>query len=600
MYARIQRAFAHRHAVTFTFLAAMLLGGVSIVSGLAADDHIHQLIVSGSRALPGIASDRLDLFRFATPTTTPILMNDGVFPWWADPNVNFGFWRPLTSWLHLVDHTLWGPAPVPAHVHTMLWHAIGLLGLWWLYRSLLVPRWVAVLALFIYALDDARGGPLTWIANRHAVIGTTLSVWALWAFHRARAPLEHDTSRAIVGFDMLALSLFALALLASQGSASTCGYLFAHALFLQRDAWSKRLLRLLPYAGSVLAWALYARALDYGVNGSDVYFDPLTQPRLFLGALLQRGPILWLAQLAAPWSEVWNLLPLYAPWLMPVLLVVAVVLIGLWSYALSPIWRAHASTRFFAVGAMISTVPAAAAFPADRLLTWVAIGASALIAQLLARMTEAPSTAPTARTRITALLALSAVTFHLVLAPLLLPGRAIGTLSTRRSLDLADNSIPQTRDITDKTVVIVNPPSDAYVGYIPFRRAADQVPRPACIRWLATGITDVTVERVDERTLRVQQDNGYLQAMSEQLLRSPRTPFLRGQRIALHDFTVEITRVMPDGRPLEVTVRFDHPLEDARYLWLKWQGKGYVPFSLPAVGERVVVPHFDPFDVAFG
>ena len=88
--------------------------------------------------------------------------------------------------------------------------------------------------------------------------------------------------------------------------------------------------------------------------------------------------------------------------------------------------------------------------------------------------------------------------------------------------------------------------------------------------------------------------------MSEQLLRSPRTPFARGQIIALHDFTVEITRLMRDGRPLEVLVRFGHPLEDPRYLWLMWKDKGYVPFRLPAIGERVVVPHFDPVQVALG
>lgn len=597
MYARIKRAFSHPRALHITLLAALLLGGVSITSGLAADDHIHQLIVSGSRDIRGVARDHFDLFRFATPITTPMLMNDGVFPWWADPNVNFGFWRPLTSRLHYVDHVLFGDNAVLAHVHTMLWYALGLWGLWLLYRSLITPRWIAVLALFVYALDDARGGPLTWIANRHAVIGTTLSIWSLWFFHRARTHHTETPDASHAHLDVIAWLFFAFALLASQGSASTCGYLFAYALYLEHGALLKRFARLVPYALAVVAWAFTSRSLGYGVHGSDVYFDPLTQPVLFARALLERGPILWLAQLAAPWSEIWNLLPLFAPWLMPVLFALALIAMAAWSYVLAPLWRSEPVTRFLVVGALISTIPAAAAFPADRLLSWVAIGASGLIALFFGRFVDDVNAN---QSRVAKLVAFSVVAFHLVLAPLLLPGRAIGTKSTRLSLDLADNSVPQTPDIIDKTVVIVNPPSDAYVGYIPFRRAADHVPRPASIRWLATGLTDVTVERIDAQTLRVQQTGGYLQAMSEQLLRSPRTPFVVGQRIELTDFTVEVTKLMPDGRPLEVLIRLGHPLEDRRYLWLMWKDKGYVPFPLPAVGERVMVPHFDPLQVAFG
>lgn len=596
---RIQRAFSHPRSVVITILASMVLGGVSLGSGLAADDHIHQLIVSGSREVRGVSEDRVDLFRFATPETTPTLMNDGLFPWWANPEVNFSFWRPLTSWLHLVDHIALGDAPVLMHAHTMLWHLLLLVGLWQLYRALITPRWVAVLALFVYALDDARGGPLTWIANRHAVIGTALSVWSLWAFHRART--EAMTAPQRFATDTASWVLFALGLFASQGTVSVCGYLFAHALFLQRDAWTRRLTRLVPYALAVFAWGITSRSLGYGVHGSGVYVDPLGEPLRFVGALLERAPVLWLGQLAAPWSEVWNVLPLYAPWLMPIVMVSALVVIGVWTFVLVPVWRRDASARVFAVGAVLATIPAAAAFPADRLLTWIGIGASALIAQFLADAwsTTATST-PSLRSFTIRAVAFSAVALHLVLAPLLLPGRAVGARSTRNSLDLADNSISQSADVRDKTVVVINPPSDAHLGYLPYRRAVDHVPRPARIRWLATGVSEVTIERIDDRTLRVEQAGGFLQAMSERLLRAPSDPMAVGQRVTLDDFEVEILRVTADGRPLTVLVHFGRPLEDPRYQWLMWKDAGLVPFPIPPIGGRVVVPPFDPLRVAFG
>jgi len=595
---RIQRAFSHPRSAVITILAAMVLGGVSLGSGLAADDHIHQLIVSGSHAVKGVSEDRVDLFRFATPETTPTLMNDGLFPWWANPEVNFSFWRPLTSWLHLVDHVALKDAPVLMHAHTMLWHLIGLIGLWLLYRSLLTPRWVAVLALFVYALDDARGGPMTWIANRHAVIGTALSVWSLWAFHRART--EAMTPARQLATDTASCVLFVLGLLASQGTVSMAGYFFAHALFLQHDNWPRRLTRLAPYALAVLAWGFTSRALGYGVHGSGVYVDPLGEPLRFVGVLLERAPVLWLGQLAAPWSEVWNVLPLYAPWLMPVVMVSALVVIAVWIFVLAPVWRRDASTRVFAVGAALATIPATAAFPADRLLTWVGIGASALIAQFLADAWSTTTPTRSLRSLTTRAVAFSAVALHLVLAPLLLPGRAVGARSTRNSLDLADNSISQSADIQDKTVVVINPPSDAHLGYLPYRRAVDQVPRPACIRWLATGVSEVTLERIDDRTLRVEQAGGFLQAMSERLLRAPGDPMVVGQRVTLDDFEVEIVRVTKDGRPLTVLVHFGHPLEDPRYQWLMWKDAGLVPFPIPPIGGRVVVPPFDPVRVAFG
>jgi hypothetical protein len=595
MYARVQAAFSHPKATWLTVLLSLVLGGVSVVSGLAADDHVHQLVVSGSHALRGVAADRLDVFRFATPETTPILMNDGVFPWWADPQLNFGFWRPLSSLSHLVDHLLWPSSPGWMHVHTLFWHALGLWGLWALYRRLLGPSWVAVLALFLYGLDDARGGPLTWVANRHAVLGATLSIATLLCHHRAR---EASARRVALSFDGLALALFGLALLASQGSVSACGYLFAHACFLERDALPRRFARLLPYALAVVVWAVVSRSLGYGIHGSDVYADPLGDPLWFARLFLERGPILWLAQLAAPWSEVWNLLPLFAPWLMPLLFALALAVLAAWGKVLAPLWRTDPTTRFFVVGAALSTLPAAAAWPADRLLGWVAIGASGFVAQFFGRFVEVRR--QTTTSRLESLLALSVLVLHLGLGPLLLPGRAVGTLSTRRTLDLADHSVPATADVVDKTVVLVNPPSDAHAGYIAFRRAADRVPRPARIRWLATSLTEVSVERLDARTLRVTQAGGFQQAQSEQLLRSPRHPLRVGELVELDGFSVEITATTPDGRPLEVKVRFAEPLESPRYLWLMWQGRGFVPFRVPQPGERVVLPAFDPIQVALG
>ena len=58
--------------------------------------------------------------------------------------------------------------------------------------------------------------------------------------------------------------------------------------------------------------------------------------------------------------------------------------------------------------------------------------------------------------------------------------------------------------------------------------------------------------------------------------------------------------VAPDGRPLEILIRFAVKLEDPSLEWLQWQDHGYVPFRLPEVGETVVLPAADMRDVLFG
>jgi hypothetical protein len=84
------------------------------------------------------------------------------------------------------------------------------------------------------------------------------------------------------------------------------------------------------------------------------------------------------------------------------------------------------------------------------------------------------------------------------------------------------------------------------------------------------------------------------------MLRSLTNPFRLGDRIALSDVVIEVSDVAPDGRPLEILVRFTVRLEDPSLDWLKWEGHGYVPFQLPKVGETVVLPAANMREVLFG
>jgi hypothetical protein len=592
MYDWIRRVLSRPRADSWVIALASLLVAPSLPAGLAADDFIHEIALARTNEIPGFSRSPLDLFRFATPDVTGSLMHDGVLPWWVDPSVRFAFFRPLSSATHWLDHLLWPGNAFLLHVHTWAWSVLALLAVRALYRVVQGAGWIATLALALYALDDARGSPVAWVANRNELIACAISIWALALYCRGR---KGEKKAAI-----LAPLVFAASLLANEGAAAITGYLFAHALFLEEGPVLRRLKPLLPFALVVVGWAALYRGFGFGISGSGVYFDPLRDPVDFLRVLPERFAMLWLAQLGGPWSEGWNAYPFMFPGLERVVAVLAGLAIAWAGVLFTPLLRRDKTARFWLVGALIATLPACGAFPADRLLPWIGVGGMAVTAQFFAGFVEAPELAGLrgATERLGAILV---VATHLVIGPLLLPVRSAGIAQVRAAIGRADDSVPSGPEVKDRIVIYVNPPADPFASYIPVTRAVHGVPRPKMQRWLATGETAVHVARIDDRTVRVRPERGYLLLPSEKLFRNTaRRPFAVGEHISVEELDVTIVTVTPDARPAEVLARFAAPLEDPRYLWLVWSGGGYVPFTPPSVGSETTIPAADLVTVAYG
>src|SRR4030095_13371515 len=106
-------------------------------------------------------------------------------------------------------------------------------------------------------------------------------------------------------------------------------------------------------------------------------------------------------------------------------------------------------------------------------------------------------------------------------------------------------------------------------------------------RVLAGGTRTLEVERVDQRTLRIRGADGLLARLGEMLTRRGDPRPAGGARGELPGMTVEIEAVTDDGRPATALYRFAAPLEDSHYRWRQWQGRGFVAFPPPAVGQKV-------------
>jgi hypothetical protein len=93
-------------------------------------------------------------------------------------------------------------------------------------------------------------------------------------------------------------------------------------------------------------------------------------------------------------------------------------------------------------------------------------------------------------------------------------------------------------------------------------------------RLLATCFARVRVSRLDETTLRVRPERGFLDNGFLRMVRGLSRPFHPGDEVVLSDLTVRVRDVTADGRPAEVDFTFGVPIEDPTLLWTRLRGGG--------------------------
>jgi len=553
---------------------ALVLSLPSLFAPLVADEHLQASRWRDRRG--GLVGFLGDCFVFASGDLAEGRERmEHLGTWWAAPDFRVAFWRPLSAATHALDLALWPGSAALMHAHTLLWLAALLASLAALFRRLLPPR-AAILALALYAWDDARGGLLSWVANRHALIAAVFSVGALLAHDRWR----RDGWRHGAWLGPL---LFAAGLLSSEMALATTGLLFAHALWIDRDGpRARRLVRLAPYLLVVVAWQAIYSASGYGVSGSGGYVHPLHDPRGYLAQLPARALVLALGQLTPLASDFW---PFYPPAARLVVVASAIALLLVVARVAWPRVASERSSRLWLLGAALAILPVAAAGPGDRNLVFVGIGASAALALLLdASVREAPSS------RGARFVVGSLAVFNLALAPVLLPLKCLANFNMERMRAEADKSVPRAPSVAGETLVVVSAATEGTIFFVWTQREAAGVPMPRGTRILSTGLGPTSVSRTDAVTLRVSPEGGFLAGEMQRLMRSSSQPFHVNDVVELSDMRATVVAITDGGLPRTVEFRFATPLESVGRRWMRGEGMGLVPWTPPAVGETVVVP----------
>jgi hypothetical protein len=562
---------------------AVLLALPAMRAGMILDDFYHRAVLRQGSPFRDLLGPPAAMFRFFTgdPVRTRQIMDLGAFPWWTDPTLKGEFLQAITVLTHRLDYAVWPDSPSLMHAQSLFWLGTAVAAAAVFYRRMLGTTWVAAVAAVLFAVDDARGATVSFIANRNVLIAATFGFSALVFHDRWRRGGSPPAA-------FLAMLSLALALFSKEEGIGTCAYIAAYALFADPAGRWRGCLAMVGYAVVVMLWQAFRGWSGYGVHNMGLYVDPLTEPGPFAAALLERAPLILFGQ--------WGPIPaetavVLRPPLSNVFWWAAVALVGLLILAVAPLLKRDRLARFWAAGMLFATIPVCATFPMDRLLTFVGLGACGLLAQFWAIVFATSDSAPSNPWwRIPArALAWFFVGVHAVWAPLALPLRATSPLGPWWIEDRLSVHAPLGPAIAEKTLVVVNAPSAVHAGYLSFRDGAIGKPIPRHIRVLAPAIPAVSIRRLDDHTLEIRPRRGYLDLGLDQVFRSERQPMAPGEEVRLTGMIARVTALTADGRPAVATFRFDEPLESPSFVWLCFRGVGFEPFVPPAVGRETEI-----------
>ena len=614
MYERIERFkteikvfMAHPlFPLVVAFLAA-LIAFPSIRSGWFMDDIWHRVsyaspstLDENERALFNMLGPmRAYTFLDGSTERAQLLMDKGLLPWWANPETRINFWRPLSALALQLDYTLFPEQPEFMHVQSILCFVILGILVSFYFRDIFGLNWLAGLAAVLYVVDDAHAIPVTWLANRHAVITAVFGVASIILYHRWYIQKR-------LGLILISCAFFILALFSSEIGLVAFAYILSYAVFINKDSIPARIKSVLPYIVLILAWRVLYSALGYGASGIETYIDPLHSPFQFAVETLVRLPILMVGILGWPPAEVYLILSPQAIYLYST---IAWALIISFAFFTRQFWMRSRIALFWLGGMICAIIPLCAAMPGSRNLGLACIGAMGFMVELFKNYLSSKSLSRVKKA-FGKILFVSLGVLYLLVAPMSFLGTSamLGALNTNSLTDFGN--IPQ---IAERDVILVNAPGSYVVSFLLPDRVFQAGSLPKHLRILSPGFTPLEIKRLDLYTLVVRPEGGYYMSpgpieFGNAILSDPASfiYFLRrierfpqdgtqsvimNSEIRLTNVTIKNTDVTPDGRPAEAEFRFAYPLEDQMFKWLIWNASesSYQDFTLPQVGEIVKI-----------
>jgi len=579
-------------------LLGVLLSAASVFTGRQTEDHYHFSAIRGGGVQPPY---RMNLFNYIDGNVgaTYGLKDFGTVPWFTLPDYKVSFWRPLTSFTHWVDYHYFPNSPWLAHCQSLLWYGVLILAAAQLFKRLLPLPWMAALATFFYAIDDAHAHPVGWLANRNAILATLFGVLSVVAHDVWRSSAETSKLRRGLAAIMAPLML-GVGLGCGELAVGAVGYVAAHALFMDRGAtrsesralrrWLTRGLVMLPSLLVTAVWLYFYRKLGHGTYGTDFHLDPIADAGRFSLQALWRLPALIAAQLFGIDSEAWWRLEAPTQYALAALISGLIIAFLYW---IRESLRAP-SSRFWLVGMLLSTLPACAALPQDRMLFFTGLGGLAVICIAVRHYIERPAGRPSmAKTLLIGALLL----MHLVVAPMTFPQRSLIMYRFGHELDRVGQDLMWKHPDDKEHLVLIGGPSYFYVASSLGLRATRGQRVPHHIRMLHAGRGPVKLTHSATQQLILEAPHGFYSDPFDGTYRGHQYPMQVGEGLQLTGMLIIVRGVDQQGVPTKIEVNLQRPVQRGNYHFMTWrrptaggaEGR-FHNIPLPPVGHSVELP----------
>ncbi|MGA7119910.1 MAG: hypothetical protein WBY94_07435 [Polyangiaceae bacterium] len=573
---------AFRPPLPAILVVALLLSLPSVAIGFYSDDYVLRTEVAHTVPSAPPAYDLYD-FTGATPAENEARIASGTLPWWTSPGIRVHLLRPLASVLFALDVRVFGTAPLGYHLVSIAWY-LALVGLVGTLLGRLLPRGTGNLATLIFAIDQAHVFPWGWASCRHMTIAATFSVASLLCLVRAR----EKSWRA--GHWLSAL-LQALALTGGETALGGAAYALAYGVLgaPAQVPIRRRVALVAPMlAVTAVYLAVYAKAGAGAAHGGG-YFSPLSEPDAFATAAARRLPVMLAdATLGVP-ADLSSVVPAG-----PFLVAAGLGCLGVFALYRSTFPRvpphARMALRWLVPGALLALLSVLGGFPGARLRLLPDVGFAALFGVLLWHgFVRVPQADGGAALWLRRALAGTFATIHLGLAPLLaLLNTGLNAQIARKleevASDVAAIAVPGDRVFVlagSDPMVSIYPPAVLLAWSTAWTRSCWSMASMAKgrQRFTRTGPSTVVIEP---------QGTTFLVGAFETLFRSSDEPLRVGDLVSQCGAGYRVLD-MREGRPSEVELTLDVPLEDPHVHLLVWQEGHLRPMALPAVGDSLEI-----------
>lgn len=571
---KIIGVLASRHWPLLAASLAVLLTLPSLWSGFFLDDFYGRLVIHQPAVYDEVLPHQLDIFNFADgdPEHIRRAQDVGMMPWWMDLHFKGAFWRPLAAVTHYADYQIWPHSPWLMHLHSVIWYALAVLAVALLFRRFMGATLAAGLAALMFAIDDAHGVPVGFLSNRNILIACVFGMMTLLAHHRWRRDGKPTAG-------LLAMPLYAGALLSAEAGLSTFAYLAAYAACLDRGTLRGRIISLAPYLALTVIWRVLWSSLGYGVHGITLYIDPLGQPLEFLAGVFHSVPLMVTSLLTPVPPEAQYIGSALLPWVWWIFAALGVA--AVWAA-----WRMGRRDKvmlFFLLGALLSMLPSCATLPQNRVMVFPGIGGFALIGHWLATLRHRRKRSVTAGVAVWMLIGT-----HFVIAPAGLAFLSSMWLPPAMKHEVL-TYFPEVEQTAGRDMIVVNHPLPAYQTYFLGDRAVNGQPLPARSRVLSQAHSPLIITRTAYNQLKVQCDFGFPSYLTGVLGRLAR-PFRAGDHLALEGMDIYILETDDEHMPTQASFVFDRDLDDDHLVWYSWADGRFQRFHPPAVGQSTTLP----------